>query len=133
MTFFKHQYDNNSLKDNNDKAGNKESQMLSKLFKEFKFDNRVSVLDEVLMDLTQYENQELAREALRLLFRDSSQKEELANSLTNIELLVSPQMVKSYDTLNKLISKLRNILDAKLTLAEVSKAMDIIDTIIQGM
>jgi hypothetical protein len=94
---------------------------------------KLSLLDDVLMDLTKYDNQELAREALALLFRNSSQKEELANSLTNIELLVSPQMVKSYDTLNKLISKLRNILDAKLTTKEVDEAMEIVDFIIQGM
>lgn len=90
------------------------------------------MIDEVLMDLTHFENQEVARESLMLLFRNANQKEELADAISHLELLVSRQMVNSYDTLGKAISKLRNILDSRLTLSDAEEAVDIMDSIIQG-
>src|SRR5690606_2134608 len=138
----KHKYDNDLL-DGSQKE-QEEKNLIKQLFKDLNFDNGTNTLEEVLMELTKYENQELAtglyiliyssiQAALNLLFRNSSQKEELASLLSRVELLVSTQMMKTYNTLADKISRLRNILDSRLTEGSSNQALEIFNFIIDDV
>jgi hypothetical protein len=81
----------------------------------------------VLMDLASYQNENLSTRALSLLFRESTQKEELVEHLKKIELLISDQMIESYNQLSKELIDLRNIFDAKLSQEMINECIKVLD------
>jgi hypothetical protein len=88
----------------------------------------------VLLDLQRYDNPELANSALNLLFRMHHQKEELSGLLLRLELLVSRQMVRSYNELNNNTSKLRQLVTGdsadRMQGAETQRLKELIDNIV---
>lgn len=128
MIYYKHQYTNieNALLSKKDDP--QRIRVMRELFNDGRF-LRLSSLDDILLDLTRYENNELATTALNLLFRSNMQKEELASILPSVELLISPSMIKSYDLLNKIASRMRRLLRYRMTdrdLARMKKMRDMV-------
>ncbi|KAF0973975.1 hypothetical protein FDP41_007007 [Naegleria fowleri] len=120
----------------------KEHQVLTDIFKNVLPFDKMGNFDLKLLNLTSYENQELATTCLRLLIRKFRAADELAAALPKVELIVSKEMALTYDHLRKQTNDLRSIfgygrsnyLGARhISEYEVKKAMKALDEILKDM
>ncbi|KAG2379446.1 hypothetical protein C9374_006563 [Naegleria lovaniensis] len=120
----------------------KEHQVLTDIFKNVLPFDKMGNFDLKLLNLTSYENQELATTCLRLLIRKFRAADELAAALPKVELIVSKEMALTYDHLRKQTNDLRSIfgygrsnyLGARhISDYEVKKAMRALDEILKDM
>ncbi|KAL9643554.1 hypothetical protein ABK040_010167 [Willaertia magna] len=93
-----------------DKEDKKQDFVKNTLFKDSIFTGTSShdVITKLLIDLTKSKNLELAVKALNLLIRFHREREELQELLPRIELLVSSQVIQSYDNIKEILKDLKN-------------------------
>jgi hypothetical protein len=87
--------------------------------------------NKILLDLIKYKNEELSTKGLLLLIKISRQKEEFIEDIKKVELLISKEMVLSYDYIKDELKDLNNIFSSnKITNKEIEISIDIIKCLI---
>ena len=104
---------------------------LAQVFKDYS-EEEGKKINVILLDLMLCNNQALRSSALQLMFRNSSQKEELEESLRSLEILVSDEMAASYDEMSRSISLLRSLVNMRMRVEAEQESLKILDRIIAG-
>jgi hypothetical protein len=111
---------------------NNENEEYLENFKDF--DKNENIFYLILMDLVCYHNRELSTKAINLLYREGSKKEELIENLQKLELLVSNQMIQSYNDLNLDLFDLKNLFSTSLITQEIiNEAIVILEIILSDL
>lgn len=88
-------------------------------------------LNDILLDLSKYEDDELSISALQFLFKLNSQNSELKNLFGKLELLVSYSMGEVYDKITGSIPKINKLVNSRIDESIISNAKETIQILME--